>query len=270
MKKGKKGDKVPNTFEKYIVPDGNCGWDPTDTSSDNPYKKIKSETVVKGLDTIKVERGHKPDYYGNIIACNGDGKFITNRLKYNDIDYNTAGTYKVKYSYKTKNGTKYNISQKIKVVDTTPPKVRCGQNLYTLEVSSKSLADIVKDDNVKKIENMVKAGVSADEPIVDVQVYTVEKQLLRLDEKVPVVVKAKDTSGNVGSCQVMCQIKYTKSVTVRKKVKVNKDFLKKRKKQAGIEETTKKKKQPTKKVNKKTNKDKETTSVKETTFKKAE
>ena len=117
---------------------------------------------------------------------------------------------------------------------------------------------------------MVKAGVSADEPIVDVQVYTVEKQLLRLDEKVPVVVKAKDTSGNVGSCQVMCQIKYTKSATVRKKVKVNKDFLKKRKKQAGIEETTKKKKQPTKKVNKKTNKDKETTSVKETTFKKAE
>ena len=270
VKKGKKGDKVPNTFEKYIVPDGNCGWDPTDTSSDNPYKKIKSKTVVKGLDTITVEKGHKPDYYGNIIACNGDGKFITNRLKYNDIDYNTAGTYKVKYSYKTKNGTKYNISQKIKVVDTTPPKVRCGQSLYTLEVSSKSLADIVKDDNVKKIENMVKAGVSADEPIVDVQVYTVEKQLLRLDEKVPVVVKAKDTSGNVGSCQVMCQIKYTKSVTVRKKVKVNKDFLKKRKKQAGIEETTKKKKQPTKKVNKKTNKDKETTSVKETTFKKAE
>lgn len=261
VKKGKKGDKVPNTFEKYIVPDGNCGWDPTDTLSDNPYKKIKSKAVVKGLDTITVERGHQPDYYGNIIACNGDGKFITNRLKYNDIDYNSVGTYKIKYSYKAKNGNKYSINQKIKVVDTTPPKVRCGQSLYTLEVSSKSLADIVKEDNVKKIENTVRAGVSADEPIVDVQVYTVEKQLLRLDEKVPVVVKAKDKSGNVGSCQVMCQIKYTKSVTVRKKVKVNKDFLKKRKKQAGIDETTKKakKKKSTKKANKKVNKNQETT-----------
>ena len=207
------------------------------------------------------------------ISTPGDCKKIVTVGAENDKDVykrQTVGTYKVKYSYKAKNGTKYNISQKIKVVDTTPPQVRCGQNLYTLQVSSKSLADIVKDDNVKKIENMVKAGVSADEPIVDVQVYTVEKQLLRLDEKVPVVVKAKDTSGNVGSCQVMCQIKYTKSATVRKKVKVNKDFLKKRKKQAGIEETTKKKKQPTKEVNKKTNKDKETASVKETTFKKAE
>lgn len=66
-------------------------------------------------------------------------------------------------------------------------------------------------------------------------------------EKTPVVVKAKDLAGNVGSCQVLCEIK-VKEDTVKKNFKVNKKLEQQRKKKAGIEpETTKNKKKSSKK-----------------------
>ena len=70
---------------------------------------------------------------------------------------------------------------------------------------------------------------------------------LRESEKTPVVVKAKDLAGNVGSCQVLCEIK-VKEDTVKKNFKVNKKLEQQRKKKAGIEpETTKNKKKSSKK-----------------------
>jgi hypothetical protein len=92
---------------------------------------------------------------------------------------------------------------------------------------------------------MVKASAFADESGVTITVYTVGKDELE-EGKFPVVVKAQDRSGNVGSCQVMVEIK-VKQENTNAKYKPSKDIEAARKKKAGIEETTKKTKNTTKK-----------------------
>lgn len=233
--KGKKKDVLPMSSDPAVTLYKYCGWDPTDPDTNNPYKKIKNQKVVKGLSTITVERGHEPDYLGNIIALGKKGNLITNKLKYNKIDYSKVGTYKVTYKYTAKNGTKYKVTQKIKVADTTPPKVNCSKSLYTLEVKSDNPDDVNTEKNVKAIVNMVKAGVSTDESVVDIEVYTLEKEQLRVDEKAAVVVKAKDPYGNIGSCQIMCEIKVKEEETTKPKEEKTKVDKKKQ------PETTKKK-----------------------------
>lgn len=238
--KGKKKDVLTKSPEPVVSLYSYCGWDPTDPDKNNPYQKIKNGRVVKGLSTLIIEKGHKPDYLGNLIALGTKGKLITKRLKYHEIDYSTVGTYTVNYKYKAKDGTKYKISQKIKVVDTTPPKVWCAKTLYTLEVKSSSPDDINTEENVKKIVDMVKAGVRADEAIVDTQVSTLEKEQLREGEKAPVVVKVRDAYGNIGSCQVNCEIKVKEEETTEKPtVKKEKPTVKKK---PATKKKTKKKK----------------------------
>lgn len=251
IKKGKKSDVLIKSPEPAVSLYSYCGWDPTDPDKNNPYQKIKNGRVVKGLSTLSVEKGNKPDYFGNIIALGKKGKVITKRLKYNEIDYSRVGTYTVNYKYKAKDGTKYKITQKIKVVDTTPPKVWCAKTLYTLEVKSSSPDDINTEENVKKIVDMVKAGVRADEAIVDTQVSTLEKEQLREGEKAPVVVKVRDAYGNIGSCQVNCEIKVKEEETTEKPtVKKEKPTVKKKtakKKAASKKEKDKKTKKTSKK-----------------------
>ena len=174
--KGRKNDELSVSPEAKVSTYKYCGWDPTDPDKNNPYLKIKNGAVVKGLSTITTERGQEPDYLGNIIALNKKGKVITNRLKYNTIDYSTAGTYKVNYSYKAKDGIRYKISQKIKVQDTTPPKVTTGKSLYTLEVDSDSTDVLNTEKTVKAIVDMVKADVRTDESVKDIPgLYTGER-----------------------------------------------------------------------------------------------
>lgn len=249
--KGKKKDVLTKSPEPVAALYSYCGWDPTDPDKNNPYQRIKNGRVVKGLSTLSVEKGNKPDYFGNIIALGKKGKVITKRLKYNEIDYSRVGTYTVNYKYKAKDGTKYKVSQKIKVTDTTPPKVWCAKTLYTLEVKSSSPDDINTEENVKKIVDMVKSGVRADEPIVDTQVSTLEKEQLREGKKAPVVVKVRDAYGNIGSCQVNCEIKVKEEETTEKPtVKREKPTVKKKtakKKAASKKEKDKKTKKTSKK-----------------------
>ena len=253
--KGKKSDKLSVSPEPIASTYKYCGWDPTDPDKKNPYRKIKNGKIVKGLSTVTIEKGHEPNYRSNLIGLNKKGKNITGKLKYNQIDYSRVGTYKVKYKYKAPNGTKYSITQNIKVVDTTPPNIRCSKSLYTLEVKSESPDDINTDENVKSIVAMVRAGVSADESITDVQVYTLEKEQLRIDEKASVVVKAKDAYGNVGSCQVMCELKVKEEETTNSKED-------KKEKTTTKKKVTKKKTTKKKTTKKKTTKEKTTTSNK--------
>lgn len=251
--KGKKNDKLLIAPEPVIPVYKYCGWDPTDPDGNNPYKKVKNGKVVKGAGTITVEKGHEPDYLSNVIALNKKGKVITGKLKYNHIDYSKVGTYKVNYKYKAKNGTKYKITQKIKVVDTTPPKVKCSKSLYTLEVDSESPDDINIENNVKAIVDMVKAGVSTDESVVDIQVYTLEKEQLRIDEKAAVVVKAKDAYGNIGSCQVMCELKVKEEETTKEDKKKEEKKKNTTKKNDTTKKTVKEKATTKKKTEKKKN-----------------
>ena len=66
---------------------------------------------------------------------------------------------------------KYSISQKVKVVDTTPPVVSCSKQVFTLEVKVKP-NDINTKKNVQKIIDIVKATVTCNKPISEIKVYT--------------------------------------------------------------------------------------------------
>lgn len=80
---------------------------------------------------------------------------------------------------------------------------------------------------------------------------TLEKEQLREGEKAPVVVKVRDAYGNIGSCQVNCEIKVKEEETTEKPtVKKEKPTVKK--KPSTKKRTTKKKdKEAKKKTSKK-------------------
>jgi hypothetical protein len=242
---GKKGDTLPISPQEKVKSQKYCGWDPTDPDKNNPYYKIKNGTVVSGDTTVYVEKGEDADYLGNLLALDENGKNLTGSLKYKTFDVDSLGNQKVTFKCKLTSGKTVKITQKFKVVDTTPPKVSCSTSLFTYEVASKDKNDMNKESNITDITNMVKASAFADESGVTITVYTVGKDELE-EGKFPVVVKAQDRSGNVGSCQVMVEIK-VKQENTNAKYKPSKDIEAARKKKAGIEETTKKTKNTTKK-----------------------
>lgn len=226
--KGNKKDKIPVEPSKVIKAYKYCGWDPTDPDSNNPYRKLKKGEITQGESTVYVEKGDAPDYLGNILVVTADGKNITGKLKYNKIDIKDTKTQNVTFKYKVSKGKTLKIKQKFKVIDTTPPKVSCSKSLFTLQVKSKDVKDVKNKDNVKKIQDMVKSSVSVNESTSKVDVYTVEPGVLEVGEKVPVVIKAKDKAGNIGSTQVMCEIKLQSS-SLNKKYKPSKELENKRK-----------------------------------------
>lgn len=242
---GKKGDVLPISPEDTIKSQKYCGWDPTDPDKNNPYKKIKNGTIVSGLTTVYVEKGQEAEYLGNLLALDENGKNITGSLKYSKIDIDTLGSQKATFKYKLSSGKTVKLTQKFKVVDTTPPKVYCSASLFTYEVASKDKNDMNKESNITDITNMVKASASSNESGVKITVYTVGKDELE-EGKFPVVVKAQDSSGNVGSCQVMVEIKVKKE-NPNTKYRPSKDVEAKRKKKAGLEEATTKKEKNKKK-----------------------
>lgn len=207
IEKGKKSDKLPLQIESTVAPLKDCGWDPTDPNSANPYKKAVNAKIVKGVDVVYVEKGHEPEYLGNLLAKNKFGKNITGKLSYQPIDTNTLGTYKVKFVYKTKKGKALKCTQKFVVEDTTPPIVTCQETLFEYEVESEEVPDVNNDENIDNIIKMVRDKVSCNESDVKIEVTMVSAEELEVDKKVPVVITAQDASGNIGSCQVMCEIK---------------------------------------------------------------
>lgn len=235
---GQKGDKLQVPFEEFTKAQKYCGWDPTDTESDNPYMKIKNGELVSGSGTVYVERGYKPNYLGNILLYDENGKNKTGLVKYNKINTDETGDIKVTFKYKLSSKKTLKLTQKFKVIDTIPPKVSCSKDSFVYEVASKDKKDMNSESNITDITNMVKACASTNESGSKITVYTVNKD--ELDEgEFPVVIKAQDLAGNVGSYQVMVKIVLRDSGS-NKKYTPPKDLEKIRKQKAGLEETTKK------------------------------
>lgn len=242
--KGSKKDQLPLQVEKKTETNKYCGWDPTDPDKSNPYLKKANGTIATGYTPVNVEKGEKIDYFSNLLALDETGKNITGKLKYNKIDSSKTGTSKVTYTYKLKSGKKITASLSYKVVDTTKPKVTCSKTQFTYEVKSKDQKDMNKESNAKAIKEMVRKYVSCNESDVTITITTVDPLELK-EGNFPVSIKAQDKAGNVGSCQVMCEIKvkesegnkrFEPSKAQRKKLKLPKENTKK------SEKTTKEKK----------------------------
>lgn len=252
--KGKKSDTLPLTSAEKMKVDGKCGWDPTDTSKDNPYSKIKPGSVVIGKKTVYIEKGAKVSYFSNLLALDETGKSIAKKWKYKKIDSDSLGKHTVKFSVKTAKGKKLEVQQDFKVVDTTCPKVDCSKLLFTLEVDSRSNMDLNNVKNLKKVENMVRPYVSCNEEDCKIEINTVNAGELNI-AKFPIIITATDQSGNIGSCQVMLEVKLTKKAMNKSGAlsKKEKESLEKRAKenakgrveQDTTEEITKKKEKAT-------------------------
>lgn len=217
-----------------------CGWDPTDPNKNNPYKKQKNNQITFGLKTVTIEKGHKVNYLDNIIAKDAKGNVVTKNLKYKKIKKSKVATYKVQYKYKNLSGV-----QKIKVVDTTPPKVTIANQKFKFYLKSLDKKDVIKQKNIDKIKEMVRKAASVNEPDCVITVQTIDKEDLN-EGDVSVVVKAKDKSGNVGAAQTFVKVKV-------KEVKVKKFKFpgqKKKKKKKVIKKKPKKKKTKKKKKKK--------------------
>lgn len=213
--KGKKSDKLPLTPENIVPPYKYCGWDPTDIDKANPYRKMENAKIVSGNEVVYVEKGAKVEYVSNLLAKDETGKNITGALKYKEIDSSVMGTKKVKFSYKLKNGENITLTQKFTVIDTVPPEVSCSKSQFTYSVKSRAAKDMNKESNISDIEKMVRSYVSCNESGVKITVATVGASELR-EGNFPVVIKAQDEAGNIGSYQVMCEIKLSKPVKVKK------------------------------------------------------
>lgn len=71
-------------------------WDPTDTSKDNPYAKLKP--VISGAEDIVIEIETGFDLYSGVTAVDTCGNDITSKIKVDgDIDRNVEGRYVVSY-----------------------------------------------------------------------------------------------------------------------------------------------------------------------------
>ena len=104
---------------------------------------------------------------------------------------------------------------------------------------------------------MVRKHVSCNESDVTITITTVDPLELK-EGNFPVSIKAQDKSGNVGSCQVMCEIKIKES-------KGNKKFepSKAQKKKLKLPKETSKPKESEKKTKEKQTKEKTTKKVSE-------
>lgn len=212
--KGKKSDKLPLTPENIVPPYKYCGWDPTDPDKNNPYQKMENGKIASGVETVYVEKGAKPEYVSNLLAKDDTGKNITGKLNYKEIDTSVMGTTKVKFSYKLKSGKTIKLTQKFIVIDTIPPEVSCSKSQFTYEVKSRAEKDMNKESNISDIEKMVRSCVSSNESGVKITIATIGYRELR-EGNFPVVIKAQDAAGNIGSHQVMCEIKVAKPKKIK-------------------------------------------------------
>ncbi len=251
--KGKKTDELPMKPEEPIRLKKYCGWDPTDPSAQNPYLKVKPGKLVSGNKTVVVEKGEKISYLANLLAFDESGKNILGRLKYKKFSETELGKHTVTYTYRDQAGHNFEIKQEFQVTDTICPKVSCSKSMFTLEVASRIAKDINTKENVTKIENMVRPYVSCSETGCTITIHTVVKEELTL-KTFPVIITAKDESGNIGSCQVMVELKINEDAQKVKGVLSDKEkeSLLKRNKEIAKEreETTKRQKKKTSEKNK--------------------
>lgn len=73
-----------------------CGWDPTDPSAENPWKKIP--VALYRVEDLTVKKGSEIDLLAEVFALDVDGQTLLEVLVSGDVNVNRCGTYTVKYT----------------------------------------------------------------------------------------------------------------------------------------------------------------------------
>ena len=164
IEKGKKSDKLPMKSEEIPEIYKNCGWDPTDSSKQNPYKKAQKGQLVVNENKVVVERGSKIDYLANVLLLDSKGKDITSKVKYDETTSAAEDEHVVEYSYKKKDGKKLKAKIKYKIVDSIPPIVRFTSEKkedYVVETKENYEDKLTNDKLKKEIAEKLKKVINA-------------------------------------------------------------------------------------------------------------
>lgn len=164
VEKGNKNDKLPLEFEEIPATYSNCGWDPTDSGKQNPYKNAANGQLVANQNKVIIERGSEIDYLSNVLCLSENGKDVTNKVKYDETTSAAEDEHVVEYSYKKKDGTKLKTKIKYKIVDTMPPIVRFTSTKkedYVIETKENYEDKLTNDKIKKKIADKLKNVINA-------------------------------------------------------------------------------------------------------------
>ena len=83
--------------EAIRITDLSCGWDPTDSNSENPYHNKKP--VIEGAEDVTIALGDSFDVYENVRAFDTCSNDVTDKLEVTgNVVTTRAGDYMVRYS----------------------------------------------------------------------------------------------------------------------------------------------------------------------------
>lgn len=177
---------------KFIRVSGYSGWDPTDPSPNNPYRK--DFPTFSGLKNRKISAFTKFNPIAGIKAKDGDGKNITKNIKVSGkVNIKKEGTYPLTYVVKDQYHRPTVKEIKVTVVDRTKPIIKGIKNRtyrYGKQI-----------DFLKGVKAKMKNGTN----ITDSLTYTVKPDLSGPGEY-EVRYTAKGTNGKKSSKTVVYTI----------------------------------------------------------------
>lgn len=92
-----------------------CGWDPTDPSGANPWKKIP--IALYRVKDLTVKKGSEIDLLAGVFALDVDGQTLLEVQVSGDVDVNRCGSYKVKYTAEGATGATVTAYATVTVVE---------------------------------------------------------------------------------------------------------------------------------------------------------
>lgn len=119
-----KNDPLGKPKAQKLDPNTKYRWDPTDPSSDNPYKKYSPQLKISSKKKLTVSYGEKVKYLAGVTAKDYTGKDYSKKVKYNGtIDTKKLGTYDIEYYVKSSKGITVYKTVTYEVVDTDAPVI---------------------------------------------------------------------------------------------------------------------------------------------------
>lgn len=185
------------------------GWDPTDPSKDNPWRKMAP--TIKGVKNLTVERlAKKPNLKTGVTATDYKGKSLKIRLT-GKLNMKKAGKYTITYKTTDSLSRTTTVKRVITVKDTKKPTVTVkAKNISITETTEETYTE-------KQVIALLKKNVTAKDSgeTLAAKYVTVEADdlldaitLNKEDGTYKVTVYAKDVAGNK-SKTVTFKVKYT-------------------------------------------------------------
>lgn len=185
------------------------GWDPTDPSKDNPWRKMAP--TIKGVKNLTVERlAKKPNLKTGVTATDYKGKSLKIRLT-GKLNMKKAGKYTITYKTTDSLSRTTTVKRVITVKDTKKPTVTVkAKNISITETTEETYTE-------KQVIALLKKNVTAKDSgeTLAAKYVTVEADdlldaitLNKEDGTYKVTVYAKDVAGNKSKTFTF-KVKYT-------------------------------------------------------------